>query len=145
METINQQQDHNLRVVRAVKKIFKILASRNKPAAIEKALLSEATHEFAKISSLNKVAVSPEMFWNKIKLYDKLKLSILKPDAKKFATDMINSGDRIRGINYINSSIGRRLVRMPYKQYQFEPYLPQKNTYRKPGSLNNEQTSSTIL
>jgi hypothetical protein len=139
----DEQLSKRKRMLHAISKIMRIVTSRNKPAAIEQAMISSAVHELTKMSSFNneleKIAVSADLVWSKIKPIRKAILNFKKPGAEQVFKGMVNSGDKIRGLNYINSSIGKPLIRsVPYKQWDYKSTLIEKNTYRKPGA-------STIL
>lgn len=121
-------------------RIIKLFTSKNKVAAVENIIAGTVANELNKISSLaftdemEKIAVSGKFFWDKVSLMDKLKLAIVKSGAGEKVTKMVDDGDRIRAINYVNSSIGKPLIRsVPYKQWDYKPILNEKNTYRKPG------------
>lgn len=121
-------------------RVIKLFTSRNKVAAIENVIAGTVAHELQKISSLafademEKIAVTGKLFWSKVPALEKLKLAIVKPGTAAKVQGMVDNGDKIRAINYINSSTGRTLIRsVPYKQWDYKPMLNVKNTYRKPG------------
>lgn len=127
-------------ILQNMARVIRLFTTRNKVAAVENIIAGSVARELQKISSLafademEKMAVSGKMFWSKVPLMDKLKLAIVKPEAAVKATKMVDSGDKIRAINYVNSSTGRTLIRsVPYKKWDYTPILNNKNTYRKPG------------
>jgi hypothetical protein len=130
-----------------VNRVIRLAMSPNKAEAIERSVIGTIANgivntitKMAAVEAFNdemeKLSHTLDQVWGKIGLLDKIKLKVLNPGAKERAGKLLGQGRQIAASNSINATLGRPLIRNVHdKPAAFEPFMPQKDTYRKPGGF----------
>lgn len=130
-----------------VNKILRLTASPNKARAIENSVIgtvaNSLVHTISKLAALEgfndemeKMSHTMEQVWSKIKPFDRLRLSIVRPGIKNELSSLLSKGRQISATNAVNSALGRPLVRgVQNRPVNWDADLIQRNTYTKPGQF----------
>ena len=87
-------------------------------------------------SEMEKISHNIEQVWSKLGPVQKMKLKFFNPGAKASVEKLLGQGRQMAASNTINATLGKPLVRnLADRPAPIEPFLPQKDTYRKPGEF----------